>query len=295
MSFPSPTSPHPWKDRVAFVSGAASGIGFGVAQALAARGVRIALADVRRDALQQACDTLRRDGADVLPVVLDVADRAAVYAAADTVEQHFGRVHYVFNNAGVGELGTPMDQVPDAVFDWVIDVNLRGVFNAFKAFVPKVRAHGEGGHIVNTSSVAGFLTEKGWHQGVYSATKRALLALSMDLREALQDTGIGVSVLCPGLVKTDLGASTTALRPTPYTQPPTLPALLTAAAMPARVAGEIVLQGIERGDFWILTDPQLWPRIAQEHDEVHQAFEAAAQWVPAAAAAAQASVEGNPG
>lgn len=289
---PTPSS-HPWQGRVAFVSGAASGIGFGLAQALVARGVRVALSDVRRDALEEACALLRRDGADVLPVVLDVADRAAMYAAAETVEQHFGKVHYVFNNAGVGEIGTPMDQEPDEVFDWVIDVNLRGVFNAFKAFVPKVRAHGEGGHIVNTSSMAGFVTEAGWHQGVYSASKRALLALSMDLGVALQGTGIGVSVLCPGLVKSDLNASTVALRPGPRIQAPKLPALLAASAMPPRVAGEIVMQGIERKDFYILTDPQLWPVIEEKHQVLRQAFETAAQWVPAAAAAAKAALDGS--
>lgn len=294
MSSSSLSSPaHPWAGRVAFVSGGASGIGLGLAQSLAARGVRIALSDVRRDALEQACASLRREGADVLPVVLDVADRTAMYAAAETVEQHFGKVHYVFNNAGVGELGTPMDEEPDDVFDWVIDVNLRGVFNAFKAFVPKVRSHREGGHIVNTSSMAGFVTEPGWHQGLYSATKRGLLALTMDLRVALQDTGIGVSVLCPGLVKTELNTSTVALRPGPAIKAPELPPLLAASAMPPRVAGEIVMQGIERGDFYILTDPQLWPRIAQDHDELRQAFETAAQWVPAAAAAARAALEGS--
>lgn len=161
----------PWRGRTAFISGAASGIGLGLARVLAARGVRIALSDVRRDALEAACDALRGEGAEAEPFVLDVADRAANYATADAVERRFGKLHYLFNNAGVGEIGTPLGQTPDEVFDWVLNVNLRGVFNGIRALVPKLRAHGEGGHVVNTSSMAGLITERNWNQGVYSANK----------------------------------------------------------------------------------------------------------------------------
>jgi NAD(P)-dependent dehydrogenase (short-subunit alcohol dehydrogenase family) len=294
---PEPLRPYAWSDRVAFISGGASGIGFGLAQALAARGVRIALSDVRQDALAEASEALRRDGAEVLAVPGDVADRHSVRAVADTVEQHFGKVHYVFNNAGVGDLGTPLYEEADENFDWMVDVNLRGVFNAIKAFVPKLRRHGERGHIVNTSSMAGLVTEAGWNQGTYSATKRAVIGLSLDLRASLRGSNVGVSVLCPGLVRTDIEANAATLRPSPKASI-ALPALLATASMPARAAGEIVLRRMENGDFYIITHPELWPRVESEQMEVRRAFNASAQWLaemlhhllaPAAAGASMAA------
>jgi NAD(P)-dependent dehydrogenase (short-subunit alcohol dehydrogenase family) len=207
--------PYVWSGHVAFISGGASGIGLGLAQALAVRGVRIALNDVRRDALAEATEALRRDGAEVFPLIGDVADRQSMKAVADAVEQRFGNVQYVFNNAGVGDLGTPLYQEADENFDWMVKVNLQGVFNTIKAFVPRMRAHGEAGHVVNTSSMAGLVTEAGWNQGIYSATKRAVIGLSLDLRAALQGGKLRVSVLCPGLVRTDIAANAEALRPAP--------------------------------------------------------------------------------
>lgn len=281
--------PYVWSDRVAFISGGASGIGLGLAQALAVRGARIALSDVRRDALAEASEALRRDGAEVFPVMGDVADRQSMRAVADAVEQRFGKVHYLFNNAGVGDLGTPLYEEADENFDWMVNVNLRGVFNAIKAFVPKMRTHGEGGHVVNTSSMAGLVTEAGWNQGIYSATKRAVIGLSLDLRAALQSSNVGVSVLCPGLVRTDIAANAEALRPTPRA-PIELPALLASAAMPARVAGEIVLRRMEHGDFYIITHPELWSHIEREQEELRSAFDASAQWLADTLPQLQASI-----
>lgn len=281
--------PYVWFDRVAFISGGASGIGLGLAQALAARGARIALSDVRRDALAEASEALRRDGADVFDVVADVADRQSMRAVADAVEQRFGKVHYLFNNAGVGDLGTPLYEESDENFDWMVDVNLGGVFNAIKAFVPKMRTHGEGGHVVNTSSMAGLVTEAGWNQGIYSATKRAVIGLSLDLRAALQGSKVAVSVLCPGLVQTEIAANAEALRPTPRA-PIALPALLASAGMSARVAGEIVLRRMEHGDFYIITHPEFWSHVEREQEALRVAFDASAQWLADALPQLQASI-----
>lgn len=216
---------------MAFVSGAASGIGFGLARVLASRGVRVAMSDVRREALDSACARLAAEGADVAPFVLDVADRAAFYATADAVEQRFGKVHYVFNG--------------------------------IKAFVPKLRQHGEGGHVVNVSSMAALVPDPGWHQGLYAATKMAITALSLDLRRSLAGTGIEVSILYPGLVRTDIAENLGALRPLAYDKPP-------------EAAAEIVLRGMERRAPLIVTHPQMWPVVAEHHDRVREAFEAAA-------------------
>lgn len=262
-----------FNERVAFVSGAGGGIGLGIARTLAKRGAKLAIADIQKNLLEQAGAELRALGADVMTIQLDVADRKALYAAADRIDAHFGEIHLVFNNAGVGYVGTPLDKVPDDVFDWVIDINLVGVMSAMKAFIPKLRKHGKGGHIVNTSSMAGLVLNPGWHTGIYSATKMGVIALSHDMRDSLAADGIGVSVFCPGLVKTDLEKNTGKLQPATGSQVAGVtPDMLKQADMSPDEAGEIVLRGIENDDFYILTHPQLWPQVAQYHDSIHQAF-----------------------
>lgn len=262
-----------FKEQVAFVSGAGGGIGLGIARALAKRGAKLAIADIQKDLLKNAGAELRALGADIMTIQLDVADRKAVYEAADRVEDHFGEIHLVFNNAGVGYVGTPLDKVPDEVFDWVININLVGVMSAMKAFVPKLRKHGKGGHMVNTSSMAGLVLNDGWHSGVYSATKMGVIALSHDMRDSLAADGIGVSVFCAGLVKTDLEKNTGKLQPAVGRQvASTTPDLLKQGDMSPDEAGEIVLRGIENNDFYILSHPQLWPQVAQFHESIHRAF-----------------------
>lgn len=262
-----------FKDRVAFVSGAGSGIGLGIARALAKRGARLAIADIQKDPLDTAAVELRALGAEVLTMQLDVADRKAMYVAADQVEAHYGKIHLVFNNAGVGYVGTPLDKVPDEVFDWVIQVNLVGVMNGMKAFVPKLRKHGEGGHITNTSSMAGLTMHRGWHSGVYSATKMGVIALSAGMLDCLEPDGIGVSAFCPAGVGTDIEKNVRALQPAAGKDVPSVvPQELKEGTMSPDEAGEIVLSGIENDDFYILTHPEAWPAVAQFHEGIHEAF-----------------------
>lgn len=262
-----------FRDKVAFITGGASGIGLAIAQALASKGARIALADVQDEALQRACDALAYAGGNTLPVRLDVTDRPGVLAAADQVEEHFGRVDLVFNNAGIGDAGTPLDRVSDAFFDWIVGVNLFGVMNVMKAFVPKLRHHGPGGHILNTSSMAGLVVMPGWNQGLYSATKMAVLALSLDMREVLSKEGIGVSALCPGLVETNILHNAVDLRPVAVEDDvPAFPDMLTQKGMPAAEAAEIALLGIQRNQPIIVTHPELWPLVENFHKTIHQAF-----------------------
>ena len=261
-----------FKDRVAYISGAGGGIGLGIARTLAKRGAKLAIAYIQPDLLESACEELRALGADVMAIQLDVADRKAVYAAADRIDDHFGEIHLVFNNAGVGYLGTPLDQVPDETFDWVVNVNFIGVMSAMKAFVPKLRKHGKGGHIVNTSSMAALVVEKDWHTGIYSATKMGVIALSQDMRESLAAEGIGVSAFCVGLVKTNLESNTGKLQPGASNKIADAPEMLRQASMSPDEAGEIVLRGIQNNDFYILTHPQQWPLVARTHEDIHQAF-----------------------
>ena len=263
-----------FENKVAFVTGGASGIGLAIAQAAAKQGARLAIADVQSEPLASAVRGIEGSGAEAIGIELDVRDRAAVYRAADQVEARFGRVDLVFNNAGIGDAGTPLDRVSDEFFDWIVNVNLFGVMNVLKAFVPKLKKHKQGGHIVNTSSMAGLVLMPGWNQGLYSATKMAVLALSLDLREVLKGEKIGVSALCPGLVETNIAKNAVALRPSDLKDAiHEFPEELTRGGMPASQLAGIVLQGIERDSPIIVTHPEYWPAVQQFHEVIRSAFQ----------------------
>jgi NAD(P)-dependent dehydrogenase (short-subunit alcohol dehydrogenase family) len=185
--------------KTAFISGGASGIGFAMARAFLNEGMRVVIADVDQDALEAAAESLRGSNAEVMAVQLDVTDRAQYAAVADEVERAFGPVHVVCNNAGVYR-GAAIDEVTYEDWDWVLGVNLGGVVNGTQTFVNRMKAHGEGGHIVNTASMAGVTTSPGL--GVYNTSKFAVVGMSEAMRGDLEPHGIGVSVLCPGMVRT---------------------------------------------------------------------------------------------
>jgi NAD(P)-dependent dehydrogenase (short-subunit alcohol dehydrogenase family) len=188
----------------AFVTGAASGIGLAMATAFAHEGMKVMLADIEPQALDKAVDALRASGADIRGVVCDVADPASVERAAEASFGAFGNVHILCNNAGVAA-GGGIDQISTDDWRWVIDVNLMGVVHGLRSFLPHIRKHGEGGHIVNTASMAGM--NAGLGLSPYSATKFAVVSLSEGLAAQLQPLGIGVSVLCPSYVRTRIGES----------------------------------------------------------------------------------------
>src|SRR6185437_2738295 len=170
--------------KTAFITGGASGIGFGMAQAFLKAGMKVVMADVRQDHLDEAATVLKGSNLPYHFIQLDVTDRDAMARAADEVERVFGKVHVVCNNAGVGG-NAPMEEAEYEDWDWVVGVNFGGVVNGVKTFVPRIRAHGEGGHIVNTSSMAGIipLTSQG---GIYAASKFAVRGLTDSLRLSLQ-------------------------------------------------------------------------------------------------------------
>ncbi len=189
------------RGKVAFITGGGSGIGLAVAKVFASAGMKLVIADLRQDHLDAATAELREAGADFQTLRLDVSDRAAVQEAARFADRIYGKVHVLCNNAGVNII-RPVDQASFEDFDWLINVNLGGVINGLLSFIPRIKAHGEGGHIINTSSVAGIITGPG--TGVYSTTKFAIRGLSEALRYDLAPHGIGVSVICPGTVSTKL-------------------------------------------------------------------------------------------
>ena len=187
--------------KTAFITGGASGIGLAIAREFAGAGMNVVIADLRRDHLDEAEAELNEAGAKVHAVQLDVTDRKALAAAADETEKVFGKVHLLCNNAGVNII-RPLDEASFEDVDWLLNVNLGGTFNGLLTFIPRIKAHGEGGHILNVSSIAGIITGPG--TAIYSATKFGIRGLSDALRFDLAPHRIGVSVLCPGTVSTRL-------------------------------------------------------------------------------------------
>jgi NAD(P)-dependent dehydrogenase (short-subunit alcohol dehydrogenase family) len=195
--------------RTAFITGGANGIGLGIARAFAKEGAKLALADLDVEALGRARDELAKITA-VETVVLDVRDRVAYARAADAVEQALGPVSLLFNNAGVAG-GAPIDRMTYEMWDWGLGINLYGVINGVQTFLPRMVERGAGGHILITSSGAG-LAATG--SGVlYHTAKFAVVGLAEALAPELASSNIGVSVLCPGAVATDIVARTRKMQP----------------------------------------------------------------------------------
>ena len=221
--------------KTAFVTGGAGGIGLALARAFAKAGMKVMLADIEPDALQAAVKSLQEISPDIRGTICDVTDAASVERAAQATFDAFGRVHVVCNNAGVAA-GGGIDQISLDNWRWVIDVNLMGVLHGIKSFLPHIRAHGEGGHIVNTASMAGM--ENGLGFSPYGASKFAVVSMSEGLAAQLKPHGIGVSVLCPSFVRTRIGESGRN-RPGRYGQPRPLDPASPAAAMVAEIARQI--------------------------------------------------------
>ncbi|MGE5274954.1 MAG: SDR family NAD(P)-dependent oxidoreductase [Verrucomicrobiota bacterium] len=186
--------------KTAFVTGGASGIGLGMATAFVGAGMNVVIADLRPDHIETALEALDGDGR-VHAIVLDVTDREGFARAADEAERVFGNVHVVCLNAGMGILG-PVTLARYDDWDWGLGVLLGGVVNGIQTFVPRMLAHGEGAHIVNTSSMAGVLPVP--NAAIYITAKAAVIGLSEALRSELSGEGIGVSAFCPGPVQTNI-------------------------------------------------------------------------------------------
>jgi NAD(P)-dependent dehydrogenase (short-subunit alcohol dehydrogenase family) len=266
----------------AFVTGGASGIGLGIARALAAKGARVAIADLREDHLAEA------HGAhpDLLPIQLDVTDRLGFVAALDEAEAKLGPLRILVNNAGVGIAG-PIDEAGHADWDWGLGVNISGVANGLVAGLPRIKAHGQGGHIVNTASLGALLPAR-HTRGIYAATKAAVISLSEHLRLDLAGTGIGVSVLLPGPVKTNIAASGRA-RPAHLREGSAFVRYEEGAAQPHALAptgalaspipvldplavGEMTVEAILRDELYIVTHPQFLEAVRRRHAGIEAAM-----------------------
>jgi NAD(P)-dependent dehydrogenase (short-subunit alcohol dehydrogenase family) len=251
--------------RTAFVTGGASGIGLALGRAFGAAGMKVMLADVETGALDAAVKSLRDITPDVRGIACDVADADSVARAAQATFDAFGHVHVICNNAGVAAAGG-IETISLDNWRWVIDVNLLGVLYGIRSFLPHIRAHGEGGHIVNTASMAGMTGGLGFSP--YTATKFAVVGMSEGLSAELKPHGIGVSVLCPHFVRTGI-ASSGRNRPAHYgpsaTYDPASRTGLIAAEInkcieagidPADVAAR-VLSAIRNDELYVFTHPRM--------------------------------------
>ena len=260
--------------KVAFVTGGGSGVGLGMAQAFTAAGMKVVIADIRQDHLDEA--TAQLAGAEVHPVLLDVTDRGAMAAAADETERVFGKVHVVCNNAGVN-LFNDIGEATYQDWDWIFGVNLGGVVNGVVTFVPRIKAHGEGGHVVNTASMASFVAGPG--AGVYTAAKFGVRGISEALRWSLLPHRIGVSVLCPGLVASNIYEATR-VRPAELSTDTTpedadfvarLPEIY-SHGMPGEEVGQKVLRAIRENRFYIFSHPEFREELEEIFDEALDAL-----------------------
>lgn len=254
--------------RTAFVTGGSSGIGFGIARVLSAAGMKVVftyMSEAHRDA---ALASFPAGNAGVHAIQLDTTDREGMVRAADEAQRVFGPVHLLVNNAGVG-LPALLSSVSWQDWDWAMDVNINGVFNGIRTFLPRMLAHGEGGHIVATSSSAGIVAGT---LGVYATAKFAVVGMMESLRTEMEGKNIGVSVFCPGLVRSSIfdaernrPAAHGARQPVkpPPLKPGAPPIDIMAVAMDPLEAGRQVLEGIRRNDLYILTHPEFQPVVLE--------------------------------
>jgi NAD(P)-dependent dehydrogenase (short-subunit alcohol dehydrogenase family) len=259
--------------KVAFITGGGSGVGLGMAKSFVGAGMRVAIADAREDHLEDATAQL---GDAAHPVHLDVTDRDALARAADETERAVGPVDVLCNNAGINLF----NDIADATYqdwDWVLGVNLGGVVNGVVTFVPRMKARGEGGHVVNTASMGSFIAGPG--AGIYTTAKFAIHGLSDSLRYSLRPHGIGVSMVCPGLVKSKIYESDR-LRPAELSTDTTpadqefmriLPSVHEHGMEPEEIGGK-VLRAIRRNDFYVFTHPDHKEELRELFDEILVAF-----------------------
>jgi NAD(P)-dependent dehydrogenase (short-subunit alcohol dehydrogenase family) len=268
--------------RTALVTGAASGIGLGIATALSQAGVKVMLCDIEEEALAKAVAELKtRTNADVDGVRADVSLRQELQAAADATVARYGRIHILVNNAGVGGGGGYGDWT-DAGWSWTLGVNLMSVVWGFEIFGPLIEAHGEGGQIVSTASVAGLISGG---NPIYAVSKYGVVALSEGLRTVLAPRGIGVSVLCPGIIRTQIMNSR---RNVPQrfagavgSLPTEGPRAEFVKAFQERInngidplyVGELVREAIENDWPYIFTDTEFEPFIDSRFAAIKQGFD----------------------
>jgi NAD(P)-dependent dehydrogenase (short-subunit alcohol dehydrogenase family) len=254
----------------AFITGGASGIGLGIADALVKRGVPVTIADVDADSIQAV--VAERKGR-LRGQVLDVRDRAAWIVAKAEAEAALGPVDILVANAGIGSEGKELSDSDPECFDRIMAINVGGIFNAISAFGSDLRARRRG-HVVITGSVAGLAVPNIPRLGSYAAAKSAVVALGEALRPEMAAYDVGVSTLCPGMVASNLGRNTARMggRPKPLTIETRGGGPVYGPPMDPAEVGEITVRGIERNDTYIITHPQEWTEVEGRWHALQAAF-----------------------
>jgi NAD(P)-dependent dehydrogenase (short-subunit alcohol dehydrogenase family) len=265
--------------KTAIVTGAASGIGLGIATALAEAGANVVMADIQKDVVEQAAHRLSGTNKQVLPVRIDVTQEQSVIDALAEAERRFGKLHIACNNAGVPMHGTRLVDVSVADWAFVMGVNVWGVIHGIRHFVPAILKHGEAGHIVNTASVAATQNRRGTHQGPYSMSKYAVLSLSEALEHELEGTNVGATVLCPGPIATNIARGARnrpdhlggpQLRPTDEA---VLAERLAQTGIDPKLVGERVIDAIRNKTFYAFVSAVPADVIKARHRRIEAALE----------------------
>jgi len=262
--------------KVAFITGGANGIGLGIARAFHKAGMKIVIADIRQEHFDEAIDFLGGDSKDIHTIKLDVTDREAMARAAAETEEMFGKIHVLVNNAGVGVTG-PLKEATFDDWDWGMDVNIGGVINVIVTFLPYLMKHGEGGHIINTASMAAVVPMK--VASIYIAAKSAVLGLSEQMRGELAEDNISVSAFCPGAVATNISQSAQ-LRPEKYRKNSGFAKYEKVLSerpndpnwMGIEEVGERVLVGMQRDDLFIMTHREFREGTEQRFEAILASF-----------------------
>lgn len=261
--------------KIAMVTGGAGGIGISIASALGRAGAAIALVDINSDTLEAAASEVRATGVDVRSFLLDVGEPDDWIRCIGEVKSHFGNVHILCNNAGLAS-AAPIADLPAAQWDRIMKVNASGAFYGSQAFIAHLRGHGELGHIVNTASIVGLFSSPAL--GAYVASKYAIVGLSEMMRFELEAEGIGVSVLCPGVVGTRLAENSGRILDVEQRadKPHSVREVL-GSAMDAAFIGPAVVKGIERNQFYIITHPDYRSVLEARHRVILDQFGESAQ------------------
>jgi NAD(P)-dependent dehydrogenase (short-subunit alcohol dehydrogenase family) len=273
------------KGKTAFITGGASGIGLGIAKACAKYGMKVVIVDMRPDALDEAMAYFKEKKLTVHAINLNVTDREAYVRAADEAERVFGKIHVLVNNAGVGSGGGPTEKLTYKDWDYSMGVNVGGVINGIMTILPRILKHGEGGHIVSTSSTCGLMGSANFT--IYCTTKFAVTGMMECLATELKDSKIGVSILYPGPTVGNLGYSSYVNRPEHLrnegeTWPPKPPpgqkgrpqrprGDFGIVAMDPVETGERVMRGIRRNDLFIHTHPEFTNGYIARHNAIVRA------------------------
>jgi NAD(P)-dependent dehydrogenase (short-subunit alcohol dehydrogenase family) len=269
--------------KTAIVTGAASGIGLGMARTFARAGMSLVLCDIHDERLQAALEDVRALGAKATAVQADVSQRADVQKIADAAMKEFGAIHVACNNAGVTLHGKSIWEVTPEEWDWITGVNLHGVMHGIQIFLPLIQQHGGEGHMVNTASIAGFQVAPHRKSGAYAATKFAVVALTESMWNDLRETPVGVSVLAPAAVKTRIYKSSES-RPTRFGGPYETQSLNPLqqeleAGLDPDVVGDRVLRAIRDRELYIFTHMQTKEWLLARHARIIDAFEACERWI----------------